>query len=69
MPILIPSNQNRLEKIPYRTLKISNAEIEARTARIASKWTCDQRSERKRLGTAKRDWLFRLINTSSNDQE
>lgn len=70
MPLLIPSNQKRLERIPYRTSKISNAEIEGRAARIASKWTIAQRSERKRLGTAKSNWLIRLINSSSkNDQE
>jgi hypothetical protein len=70
MPLLIPSTQKRLEKIPYPDSKISNQEIKARTARIASEWTCDQRSEHKRLGTAKSNWLIRLINISSkNDQE
>jgi hypothetical protein len=49
MPLLIPSNQIRLEKIPHPDSKISNQEIEIRAACIASKWTCNHRSERKRL--------------------
>ena len=69
MPLLIPSNQKRPEKITDWASKISNQEIETRAACIASKWTCDHRAERKRLGTAKRNWLIQLINSSSNDQE
>lgn len=69
MPLLTQSNQNRPDKVLFRALKISNEAIKTRAARIAGKWSCEQRSERKRLGTAKRDWLFRLINISSNNQE
>ncbi len=69
MPFLIPSNRKRLERKPYRAPRISNEEIEARTAQIASAWTYHQRSERKLLGALKRDRFFRIIDRTSNGQE
>jgi hypothetical protein len=69
MPPLISSYQKRPERIRFRASQISNEEIEVRAARIAGKWTCQQRFDRKRLGTTKRNCLIRLINSSPNDQE
>ncbi len=69
MPLLTQSKQKRPDIVLFRAIKISNEAIETRAARIAGKWTCEERSERKRLGTAKRDWLFQFINISSNNQD
>ncbi len=66
-PPLIPSNRRRLKRIKRRASIVSSEIIKARAARIASKWTYEQRSDRKLLGTVKREQLFRIINRSSND--
>jgi hypothetical protein len=68
MPLRVPSSLNRKqhEKILYRASKVSIDEIEARAASIANEWTLEQRAERKCLGTAKSDWLFKSL--SENHQ-
>jgi hypothetical protein len=68
MPLLIPSNRRLLKVEQHRASIISSEKIKALAARIASEWTRAQRSDRKLLGTAKREQLIRIINHSSNNQ-
>lgn len=69
MPRLIPSKRRRIETIRNRVSIISSNKIKARAARIASRWTCDQRSDRKILSAVMREQLDQIINLSSNFQE
>jgi hypothetical protein len=69
MPLLIPSNRRRTKPTQRRASIVSSDKIKARAARIASKWTCDQRSDRKLLSAVMRERLLQIINHSSNDQE
>jgi hypothetical protein len=65
MTLLVPSNRNPSKKPLYRDPKLTSEEVETRTTKISRAWTSVQRSERKRLGTEKRDWLFWLLDRSS----
>ncbi len=71
MSLLIPSSpyRKRSPQIVNLESAMSTDGWKTRADGIANRWTTAERSERRRQGIVKRDWLIRIIDHSSNDQE